>query len=272
MIDRRLHALWIATLAVAALAACAPALTAAEFTPQVGQPGKDVVWVPSPQALVDKMLDMAKVTPADYVMDLGSGDGRTVISAAKRGAQALGVEYNPDMVALSRRNAAEAGVSERAKFVQGDIFQAHLGPASVITLFLLTDLNIRLRPALLSLRPGTRIVSNTFRMGDWTPDDTFEMGCGAFCTAYLWIVPAKVAGRWELGRPGQQGYDELVLNQEYQMIYGTLKTGASNLQVTGRVRGDDLSFKAGGSEYHGRVTRDGLEGTLASGAAWSAHR
>src|SRR5437016_12864892 len=138
-----------------------------EFQPQVGQQGKDVIWVPTPQALVDKMLDMAKVTPKDYVIDLGSGDGRTVITAAKRGARALGVEFNPDMVALSRRNAAKAGLSDKATFVEADIFRSDLSPATVLTIFLLTDLNLKLRPTILTLKPGTRIVSNTFRMGDW---------------------------------------------------------------------------------------------------------
>src|SRR6266513_2493154 len=145
---------------------------AQQYEPHVGQEGKDVIWVPTPQALVDKMLDMAKVTPKDYVIDLGSGDGRTVITAAKRGARALGIEFNPDMVALSRRNAAKAGLSDKATFVEADIFRSDLSPATVITLFLLTDLNLKLRPTILTLKPGTRIVSNTFRMGDWEPDET----------------------------------------------------------------------------------------------------
>src|SRR6266516_6959935 len=143
---------------------------AQQYEPHVGQEGKDVIWVPTPQALVDKMLDMAKVTPKDYVIDLGSGDGRTVITAAKRSARALGVAFNPDMVALSRRTAAKAGVSDKATFVDADIFRSDLSPATAITLFLLTDLNLKLRPTILTLKPGTRVVSNTFRMGDWEPD------------------------------------------------------------------------------------------------------
>ena len=161
----RLGFLALVFCAVAA-AAQAQAPATQEFTPTVGQSGKDVVWVPSPQALVDKMLDMAQVTTADFVMDLGSGDGRTVITAAKRGTRALGVEYNPDMVALSQRNAAAAGVGDRATFVQADIFQTDFSQATVITLFLLTDLNLKLRPTLLSLKPGLRVVSNTFKMGE----------------------------------------------------------------------------------------------------------
>jgi SAM-dependent methyltransferase len=260
------------TLTVSLLALCAYAQAPAqqEFTPSVGQPGKDVVWVPSPQALVDKMLDMAKVTPNDYVMDLGSGDGRTVITAAKRGARALGIEYNPDMVALSRRNAAAAGVADKARFVQADIFQSDLSQATVITLFLLSDLNVKLRPTLLSLKPGTRIVSNTFKMGEWEPDETFALGCDTYCTAYFWIVPAKVEGKWKLA----QG--ELTLKQEFQMVTGTLKNGSTTQPISGgKLRGDEIRFTAGGAEYRGRVVGKAIDGTVktsAGTAAWSARR
>ncbi len=153
------------------------------FTPSSGQPGKDVVWIPSPQALVDRMLDMAEASPADFVIDLGSGDGRTVITAARRGIPALGVEYNPDLVALSRQNAETAGVSERARFVQGDIFETDFSKATVLTLFLLPNLNLRLRPTILNMAPGTRVVSNTFDMGNWTPDQSIDAGghCTSFC-------------------------------------------------------------------------------------------
>src|SRR6266581_1551900 len=173
---------------------------AQQYEPHVGQEGKDVIWVPTPQALVDKMLDMAKVTPKDYVIDLGSGDGRTVITAAKRGARALGVEFNPDMVALSRRNATKAGVSDKATFVEADIFRSDFSQATVITMFLLPDINIKLRPKILNLKPGTRIVSNSFTMGDWSSDDTVNVkdSCASYCIAYLWIVPAKVDGVWQL--------------------------------------------------------------------------
>ncbi|OGA09747.1 MAG: RNA methyltransferase [Betaproteobacteria bacterium RIFCSPLOWO2_02_FULL_65_20] len=259
-------------LVVSAMAICAHAQAPAkqEFTPTVGQSGKDVVWVPSPQALVDKMLDMAKVTPADFVMDLGSGDGRTVITAAKRGVRALGIEYNPDMVALSRRNAAAAGVSDRASFVQGDIFESDLSRATVITLFLLPDLNLRLRPTLLSMKPGLRVVSNSFKMGEWEPDQVFELGCDTYCTAYLWIVPARVQGKWQLTR----GQGELTLNQEFQRITGTLKSGAASVQISGgKLRGERISFVAGGAEYRGRVVDRAIEGTVKTGGTtvpWGA--
>src|SRR5258705_5581119 len=153
------------------------------FEPFSGQPGKDVVWVPTSQALVDKMLDMAKLTPSDVHMDLGSGDGRTVITAAKRGAHSTGIEYNPDMVELSKTNAATAGVTEKATFMKADLFETDFSQATVITLFLLPDINLKLRPKILNLKPGTRIVSNTFTIGDWSSDDTViaKDGCISYC-------------------------------------------------------------------------------------------
>jgi methyltransferase family protein len=262
--------LWLSTLALSAVAACAFAQPNADFQPEVGQSGKDVVWVPSPQELVDKMLDMAKVTSKDYLIDLGSGDGRTVITAAKRGAQALGIEYNPDMVALSKRNAEKAGVAGKATFVEADIFKSDLSKATVITLFLLTDLNLKLRPTILTLKPGTRIASNTFRMGDWEPDQTIELGCDTYCTAYLWIVPARVEGKWRTG----QG--ELVLRQVFQKVSGTLGAGNVAAPVArGSVNGDEIRFTAAGAEYRGRVNGDAIEGTVRSGgksSAWKATR
>ena len=163
------------------------------FEPTVGQAGKDVVWVPTPQALVEKMLDLAKVTPQDFVMDLGSGDGRTVITAAKRGASAQGIEYNPDMVDLSKKNAEAAGVSDKATFTKADLFETDFSKAQVVTMFLLPSINMRLRPTILKMKPGTRIVSNTFTMEDWEPDETETIGgdCVSWCTAHLWIVPAQ---------------------------------------------------------------------------------
>jgi hypothetical protein len=243
-----------------------------EYQPQVGQDGKDVVWVPSPQALVDKMLDMAKVTPKDYLIDLGSGDGRTVITAAKRGVRALGIEYNPDMVELSKRNAAKEGVSDKASFVKADLFESDFSQATVITLFLLPEINLKLRPKILDLKPGTRIVSNSFTMGEWKDDETATVGneCSNWCTAHFWIVPAKVEGTWQL----PQG--ELTLKQEFQMISGTLKSGSNSTSITnGRLRGDQISFSAGGVQYTGRVSGNAMEGTAKSGASngkWNATR
>ena len=192
---RSVMTLALSLLAVSVYAQAQPAT--APFQPSVGQPGKDVVWVPTPQALVDKMLDMAKVTAADYVIDLGSGDGRTVITAAKRGARAQGIEYNPDMVALSQKNAAAAGMTSRATFAKADLFESDFSQATVITMFLLPDINLRLRPKILDLKPGTRIVSNTFTMEDWQADQTATIAgdCITWCTALFWVVPAKVQGR-----------------------------------------------------------------------------
>src|SRR6201991_2830876 len=240
-----------------------------DYEPRVGQAGKDVVWVPTPQALVDKMLDMAKVTPSDYVIDLGSGDGRTVITAAKRGVRAHGIEYNPDMVELSKRNAAQEGVGDKATFAKADLYESDFSQATVITMFLLPDINLKLRPKILNLKPGTRIVSNSFTMGDWSADDTVvaKDGCISYCTAYLWIVPAKVEGNWQLAD------GELTLKQTYQMISGTLKSGGNTVQIAnGKLNGDQITFNAGGSLYTGRVTSNGMEGTISSGGDWKASR
>jgi SAM-dependent methyltransferase len=227
-----------------------------EYQPQVGQQGKDVVWVPTPQDLVEKMLDMAKVTPKDYVVDLGSGDGRTVISAAKRGARSLGIEYNPDMVELSKKNAAKEGMSEKATFVHADIFESDFSSATVLTMFLLPSINIKLRPKILDMKPGTRVVSNSFTMEDWSPDDTYalESGCISWCTAYLWIVPAKAAGRWSLPS------GELTVVQEFQKITsGALVIdGIKQPPISGKVNGSNVSFSSGKVEYTGEVQGDSM--------------
>jgi precorrin-6B methylase 2 len=240
-----------------------------QFEPQVGQSGKDVVWVPTPQALVDRMLGLAKLTPKDYLMDLGSGDGRTVITAVKRGARATGIEYNPDMVELSKRIAAKEGVGDKAEFIRGDIFETDFSKATVITLFLLPDLNIKLRPKILDMKPGTRVVSNSFTMGEWKSDQTVTAtdGCTSYCTAYLWIVPAKVAGTWKLAD------GELTLRQDFQMLGGTLKTGGNSASISNaKMNGDQISFSAGGVQYTGRVSGNAMEGTTKGGTKWSATR
>jgi len=228
------------------------------FVPQVGQHGKDVVWVPTPQELVDKMLEIANVTPADYVIDLGSGDGRTVITAAKLGAKALGVEYNPDMVALSKESAEKQGVADKAKFMEADLYTIDLSEATVITMFLLPDINLKLRPRLLDLKPGTRIVSNTFTMGEWEEDYkvTTEDNWNSWNTAYLWIIPAKVEGTWKLGR------DELSLTQEFQMVKGTLNSGGKSITVNdGRLSGAEITFTINGEKFTGTVNGDKMLGT-----------
>jgi phospholipid N-methyltransferase len=267
------------TLALTACAAIATSVFAQQtqtqtkpFEPTVGQAGKDVVWVPTSQVLVDKMLDLAKVSSNDVVYDLGSGDGRTVITAAKRGARAVGVEYNPDMVALSRKNAAAAGVAaDRATFKQADLFATDFSEATVVTMFLLPDINLRLRPTILNMKPGTRIVSNTFTMAEWEPDEsqTVTEGCQTWCTALFWVVPAKVEGAWRM----PQG--ELTISQTFQKLTGTIKNGANSGQITnGRMRGDQISFTAGGVNYTGRVNGNSIQGTMSGGSSgnWSATR
>jgi precorrin-6B methylase 2 len=247
---------------IAASAFAQATATQKPFEPQVGQAGKDVVWVPTSQVLVDKMLDLAKVTAQDYLMDLGSGDGRTVITAAKRGARAMGIEYNPDMVELSRKNAIAANAGERATFVKADLFETDFSQATVITMFLLPQINMKLRPKILDMRPGTRVVSNTFTMEDWEPDQQETVGgeCQTWCTALFWIVPAKVEGTWRM----PQG--ELTLKQKFQMLSGSL--GAT--QITGRLRGVEITFTGGGQTYTGRVNGNSIAGTLAGGQAFTA--
>ena len=258
------------TLAAAALSFSALAQSQTQdkpFEPQVGQPGKDVVWVPTPQALVDKMLDMAKLTPRDFHMDLGSGDGRTVITAAKRGSTSMGIEYNPDMVELAKRNAQKEGVSSRATFVKADLFETDFSKAQVITLFLLPSINMKLRPKILDMKPGTRIVSNSFDMEDWKPDETATVqGCTSWCTALLWIVPAKVDGSWKLGK------GDLQLTQTFQMVSGQLRNGNTNTLVTGRLNGDEITFTAGKVIYTGKVSGNTIEGKMSQGGSFKATR
>jgi len=240
-----------------------------EYEPRVGQAGKDVVWVPTPDELVERMLNLAKVTADDFLIDLGSGDGRTVIAAAKRGARAHGIEYNAEMVELSKRNAANERLGERATFAKEDLFQSDFSKATVITMFLLPQINLKLRPKILDLKPGTRIVSNSFTMGEWQEDDSASThgDCTGWCTALLWIVPAKVEGVWQLGK------GELALKQSYQVISGTLKSGdVVTPIVNGRLKGEQILFNAGGVLYVGQVSGDSIQGTLSTGGTWSANR
>jgi len=265
----------------AVLAQETPSLTG-EYKPTVGQPGKDVIWVPTPDALVEKMLEMAHVGPTDYVIDLGSGDGRTVIAAAQKfGARAMGIEYNPDMVALSKRNAEAAGVSHMVEFVKADIFESDFRQATVITMYLLPRLNIKLRPTILGLRPGTRVVSHAFDMDDWQPDEKVTIeGRNAF----LWIVPAEVWGDWKLTVSTEQGEEtwSISLLQEFQMVTGRveLPDGSVDL-VDGKMEGPELRFDLIDSsgarrEVTGRAFTDRLSGTMVdeygNSSVWSAVR
>ena len=253
----------VLTIALASIASAQqtpPQTPQKPFEPTVGQAGKDVVWVPTSPALVEKMLDLAKVTPQDYVMDLGSGDGRNIIAAAKRGARATGVEFNPDMVELSRRIAREAGVAEKATFIQGDMYEADISKASVLALFLLPHNLDKMKDKFLALQPGSRIVVNTFGITGWEPDEIEELegDCTSWCKAMLYVVPAKADGTWKM----PQG--ELTLTQEFQMVTGSL---ASQPITKGRLRGDEITFTAGETTYKGRVKGDVIEG-----AGWKATR
>ena len=233
-----------------------PTLQAAEYTPKSGQPGKDVVWVGNPDVMVQKMLDIAGVTASDYVFDLGSGDGRNVIAAAKRGARAHGIEYDANLVEFSKRAAAKESVSDKATFEQGDVFVADFSKATVVVLFLTPEMNIRLRPRLLNLKAGTRVVANTFAIGDWNPDQihNFTENCERFCMARLWFVPAKINGMWKLPS------GELVLKQTYQTFSGSLNSSTGKIPVSGRLRGEQFNFHAGKTQYTGRVDGDVIEG------------
>jgi SAM-dependent methyltransferase len=270
---------------------------AQEHKPKIGQKGKDVIWVPTPTALVQMMLDLAELTPGDFLMDLGSGDGRIVIAAAERGVRAMGIEYNPDLVAHSKRAAEKAGVSEKANFVNADIFTTDLSDATVITMFLLPDINRKLRPKILALRPGTRVVSHNFDLEDWEPDQvvTYKELRPSLLIAYdsetgtpnrvetfnerralLWIVPARVAGVWTWPE------HELKLHQKFQEIRGTLKDRGRDLPLrSAKLKGDRISFQIGeGSRaitFSGKVSDDTIEGAIkaenAPEAKWSAvHR
>ena len=242
------------------------------FEPTNGQAGKDVVWVPSTPGMVNKMLAMAKVTPDDFVMDLGSGDGRNIIAAARLGARALGVEFNPDMVALSRQLAAEAGVADKAQFVEGDMYAADISKATVLALFLLpVNLN-RLMPKFLEMAPGSRIAGNTFGIDDWYPDDHFTLDestdCTSFCEALLWIVPAKAAGTWTMAN------GSLTLTQKFQMIQGSITTADGTHAIASTaLRGEDINFIAGGLTYTGTINGNLIEGTVmtpSGPAPWKA--
>jgi len=251
--------------AVALLAALAVpfAVSAQKFEPQVGQAGKDVIWVPTPDEVVDRMLTMAQVGPNDFHMDLGSGDGKIVIAAAKRGAKALGIEYNPDMVKVAQDNAQKAGVADKASFRKADIFQTDFSQATVITLYLLPALNMKLRPSILSMRPGTRVVSHSFTMEDWEADEISTMDGRR---AYFWVVPANVMGTWTLDAGGQK--TELSLEQTFQKVNGTVTLGSVHGGLReARLRGAQIAFayvddKGLRRDFTGQVNARQMQGSF----------
>ncbi|MGC3987788.1 MAG: class I SAM-dependent methyltransferase [Pseudorhodoferax sp.] len=230
----------LAVLSLAGLATTALAQNGGAYEPQRGQAGKDVIWIPTPDEIVTRMLQMVEVKPTDRVFDLGSGDGKIAIAAAREfGARATGLEYNPEMVAFSQRRAQEAGVADKVQFRQADIFEADFSSATVVTMYLLPALNLRLRPLLFRMPPGTRVVSHSFTMGDWTPDETARAGYG---DVYMWQIPANASGNWKLTGAGLPEAS-LALAQRYQVLSGDAGFGELRASlVRPRIVGPQISF------------------------------
>jgi SAM-dependent methyltransferase len=239
-----------------------------DYKPQVGQAGKDVVWVPTPDELVQRMLRMAKVTPQDLVFDLGAGDGKIAIAAGKLGANSVGIEYNPDMAKLASCLVTAEGVGNKTRIIQGDIFKEDFSKATVITMYLLPELNLCVRHRILGMKPGTRVTSHQFTMGDWEADETSEF---EYRTAYLWIVPARVDGTWVL-RDSSGGSTAVNLTQTFQKLTGDVVSGAPKQPLVGAtLRGDQLRFafnddKGVTRNFTGSVRGNELVGTLKSGS------
>ncbi len=239
----------------------------AAYVPQRGQPGKDVMWIPTPQGLIDKMLEVAKVTSDDLVFDLGAGDGIIALTAAGRhGARAVGIEYNPQLADFARRKVAESGLENKVRIITGDIFKEDFSAATVVTLYLYPDLNMRLRPTLLGMKPGTRVVSHAFTMGDWEPDETVRHQSAL---AYFWVVPAEVEGEWTMTGL-DEGPMQLSLRQAFQQIGGiATRNGVSQPLVGARLRGDEISFKLVMpnrqlAAFTGRVSAGRISGTVST--------
>ena len=247
------------------LALASTTTPSAEYKPQVGQEGKDVIWVPTPEGLIDKMLAAAKVNDKDTLFDLGAGDGIIAITAARQyGAKSVGIEYNPEMAQFARRKVAEAGMTDKVKIITGDIFQEDFSAATVVTLYLMPHLNIKLRPILLKMKPGTRVVSNTFSMGDWEPDETI---LDQHWRAHFWVVPAQIDGAWVMnGVDG--GPLRLNISQSYQNIGGTLTRGGQTFNLLGaKLRGDEVKFQFTTPDrkvhaFSGRLEGGRLTGTV----------
>lgn len=276
---RLLRRLGFVVLSTLLAAGCATSTaTDPNYKPVRGQSGKDVIWIPTPPELVEKMLTMAKVTPQDRVFDLGAGDGIIAITAAQKfKANAVGIEYNPDMAEFARRKVREAGVQDKVRIITGDIFKEDFSSANVVTMYLLPDLNLKLRPTILKMKPGTRVVAHAFDMGEWQPDETAS---AAGATAYMWIVPAPVAGNWTVTMEGGKT-GRMVLEQSFQSVGGSITIdGRTQPLVGARMNGEELSFQFRGegnsvSTFRGRVTGDRLGGTLTTdriGQSFEARR
>ncbi|MEI7568137.1 MAG: methyltransferase domain-containing protein [Alcaligenaceae bacterium] len=236
-----------------------------KYEPRVGQSGKDVIWVPTNDAVADAMLKVAKVKPTDIVYDLGAGDGKIAIAAAKNfGATSFGIEYNKEMAELARRNTERAGVSDKVKIINGDIFVEDFSKATVVTMYLLPDLNLKIRPTILKMAPGTRIVTNSFNMGDWEPDDTVGTG---YAQGYFWVVPGNAAGKWTLkGMEGSQQQATLELTQRYQKVGGVLNLyGKSQPILSATLSGNRLKFTFLDHSNQSRIIDVTLNGNEFSG-------
>jgi hypothetical protein len=260
----------VAAASVIALGSTASAKTRAEcerdYKPQVGQAGKDVIWVPTPDELVNRMLTMAKVTPKDFVVDLGAGDGKIAIAAGKNfGATALGIEYNPDMARLAQCYVQADGVADKVKIIQGDIFKEDFSKATVVTMYLLPELNLCVRHRLLAMKPGTRVTSHSFTMGEWEPDEPFEV---EYRNAYLWIVPARVGGTWNFRSSNGSVDFTVALNQSFQKIGGEVTAGGRKQPLIGAaLQGETIRFafsdaKGVTQHFTGTVRGNTITGSL----------
>ncbi len=255
------------TIASTANNTASPKPPSTSYEPVRGQAGKDVIWIPTPAGLIDKMLTAAKVTDQDRLFDLGAGDGIIAITAARQyGTQSVGIEYNPDMAQFARRKVAEAGVADKVKIITGDIFQEDFSSATVVTLYLLPQLNLKLRPLLLKMKPGTRVVSHAFTMGDWEPDETMSY---QHSQGYFWVVPAQIDGQWIMtGLDG--GPMRVSMSQSFQYIGGMLTRGSQNHAMLGaRLRGDEVKFQFITQDrkvhaFSGRVDGRRITGTVVS--------
>jgi hypothetical protein len=270
-------------LALPLLVLCAPA---------PAQEGRgDVVYVPTPQVVVDEMLTMAKIGPKDFLIDLGSGDGRIVITAAKKfGSQGFGVDLDSYLLRLARDGAKKEGVADRATFVEQNLFETDLGKATVISSYLLPEMNLKLRPKILALKPGTRVVAHDYHMGDWYPDAQKDIpvpekvvGTPGVSYIYLWVVPAQVAGKWQaqLSIAGKETPYEIAFDQLFQILEGTVRSGADSAPLRGRLtNGDQITFTTqpkgspGGQrhEFNGRVSGDTIQGTVRIGEGPAARQ
>src|SRR5688572_2323322 len=252
--------------------------------PALAQEGRgDVVYVPTPQIVVDEMLRMARIGPKDFLIDLGSGDGRFVITAAKKfGARGFGVDLDTYLLGIANKSAQSEGVTDRARFIEQNLFETDLTQATVVSTYLLPEMNLKLRPKILALKPGTRVVAHDYHMGAWYPDDQRDIavpekkvGTPGVSYVYLWYVPARVAGKWQtqLSVAGRDTPYEIAFDQSFQILEGTLGAGKDSTPLRGRLNGERITFttQPKGSpgnqrhEFSGVVSGETITGTVKIG-------